>query len=449
MAEPSYDRSGAARQALQEIYRDYGLAGLDNDALLKQILPDLLAGSPRESSIVQAAAAADVGSLLQTRVQGGMTPDAAVRDVAAVLTERSALDPNACLWVASEYAAALGHPVNGPLTPMSAPPMTPPTPGMPGVSGAPPVLGMPTAPATAAMPGMPGGPGMSGPVSPPVLGTPPMAGGDRTAMDPGMGGFPPGGAAATPAYPYSPAPAPMPAPMPMPYSPYGTQPPKKSSAGMIFGIIAGAVALICVIGVVGYFALKPDDKCTGSDCKKVTSTSHSPSVGISSKSPVPQPPEPTELIALLPGDIDATSDCLQHGTATPDGFTGLADQYDCLEGSGSQIEGALIDAYLFDDLSSLHASYTELNKDYDFTPRKSGDSCPPSGGDSNGYTTWHHTSEPDTVIGTVECYSTNDGGHVYIWSNEPNLTLYVTKTDKSTSFATLNKWWAGSGCCGS
>ena len=145
MAEPSYDRSGSARRALQEIYRDYGLQGIDDDALLNRMLPDLLGGSPRESSLLMAAASADVGQLLTSRIQGGMAVDSAVRDVAAVLADRNALDQNASVWVVSEYAAALGQTLTD-MTPTPAPAPPAPAPPAPQAPAAPPRAPQPANP---------------------------------------------------------------------------------------------------------------------------------------------------------------------------------------------------------------------------------------------------------------------------------------------------------------
>lgn len=103
------DGQDAARLALREIHRDYGAAGLDDEDLMFRLLPDLLAGSRRETSLLLAAASADVGRLLAGRIGAGMSRDAAVRDVAAVLAERSGVGGTASRWVVSEYATVLGH----------------------------------------------------------------------------------------------------------------------------------------------------------------------------------------------------------------------------------------------------------------------------------------------------------------------------------------------------
>ncbi len=114
------DNSGDARLALQEIFRDYGLAGIDDEALVTRLLPDLLPDSPREASLLRSAAGANVGHLLTDRISAHMPADSAVRDVTAILTARLAFDATACLWVVSEYARAIGHPVDVAPTPVAA-----------------------------------------------------------------------------------------------------------------------------------------------------------------------------------------------------------------------------------------------------------------------------------------------------------------------------------------
>jgi hypothetical protein len=414
MAELSYDRTGAARQALQEIYRDYGLAGVDNEALLNQLLPDLLAGSPRETSLLRAAASAGVASMLTTRINGGMAPDAAVRDVAAVLSERSAFDPNACLWVASEYATALGHPVRAGMT-TGTNPVVPQGNDRPVNTDATPTT-MDTGPVPTPGPA---------PVPAPMPQPGPYPG-------PHTGPFP------AP----QPAPFPGPAPMPMPM-PYPNPTPKKSSAGLIIGIVAGAVALICVIGLVGYFVSRPTKPCTGSSCVTVHTSTHPPV----DPSTSPPPQSPPTIDTLIPSDLDADNDCVSFGDSTPDKVTGVVDQLNCVESSISTVEGATVDVYLFSSVSSLHSAYAALNTDYKFHPSEAGSACPPTGNNSDGSTSWHHRDTPDTKVGTVECYSTNSDGHVYIWSNEPELTILVVDVDKDISFTVLEKWWETTGCC--
>lgn len=446
VSEPSYDRSGAARQALQEIYRDYGLAGIDNDALLNQLLPDLLAGSPREAGLLQAAAATDVGRLLTDRFNGQMPPDAAVRDVAAVLMDRNALDSNACLWIVSEYAAALGHPVAIPFSGLN--PATPPAsmPPMPG-AGLNPAAGGRVVPDGATR--MDTGPG-SGQSMPPTS-VPPAPG---YAQQPSFGqtqqpygqpqayGQPPYTAPQTPAYGQ-----PMTPTSQFPQVGYQAgqfgQPsyitPKKSKAPLIIGIVAGVVLLACVIGGILVFTSK--DKCTGSTCTTTPKNSVSPRISIIPSTPpiVPNDTVPA-LRTVMPSDVNVTTDC-QEGSSLPAGMTNVTVRYTCDEGSSSDLEGAFVDGYQFGTEAAFNQGLLALNTNNGFSPSDAGDVCPPTGSDDSGYTTWHRNNAPSVVLGNLECYANGKGGHVYVWTDKSERTIIVIVSTSSQSYSEVESWW--------
>src|SRR5215467_183694 len=104
------DRSGQARGALAQVVRDYGPGGIDNPALLNQLMPGLLPGGDREAALILAAASARVGELLKDRITRGMPVDSAVRDVSTMLAGRNAFEQRACEWVVAEYSRAIGYP---------------------------------------------------------------------------------------------------------------------------------------------------------------------------------------------------------------------------------------------------------------------------------------------------------------------------------------------------
>lgn len=111
-----FDPSGVARRTLDEVAKQHGPSALDDSRLLAQLLPDLMAGAEREAALVSAAASAGVGRLLTERVSHGMPTDAAIRDVALVLSQRHAYDIRACDWIVAEYAQVLGVPQLSPST---------------------------------------------------------------------------------------------------------------------------------------------------------------------------------------------------------------------------------------------------------------------------------------------------------------------------------------------
>ena len=135
VSDLSLDREGAARAALADVVRGYGVAGLDDQRLMGQLLPDLMAGSEREAAVVLAAAGSKVGQLLAERIAHGLPVDSAIRGVAALLGQRHLFDPSACEWVVAEYALAMGL-ISTPPAPVPVPVPGPP-PGVPGPGGMP------------------------------------------------------------------------------------------------------------------------------------------------------------------------------------------------------------------------------------------------------------------------------------------------------------------------
>jgi hypothetical protein len=111
MSTPALDSTGHLRLSLREIVHDYGAAGLDDTGLLGRLLPDMLAGSPRETAIMLAAASGGTARLLAERVAQGLPIDTAVSDVSVHLASESMLDSAACRWIVIAYAGALGYPV--------------------------------------------------------------------------------------------------------------------------------------------------------------------------------------------------------------------------------------------------------------------------------------------------------------------------------------------------
>ncbi|HKD96172.1 MAG TPA: hypothetical protein VKB69_01100 [Micromonosporaceae bacterium] len=192
------ERGDDARLALQDIARDYGPSGLDNPKVFAQVLPDLLAGAPLATNLLNAAAAAGVGRMLTERIAASIPIDAAVRDVGTLLSQRSALDVAAAQWVVAEYARVLGHPVSEGW--QAAQPVS----GQPGPTQAVPMQGVPTQGVpmqgvpTQAVPtqALSGWPASGQPVSgQPVSGQPvsgqPVSG--QPVASPAAGGIPPGG----------------------------------------------------------------------------------------------------------------------------------------------------------------------------------------------------------------------------------------------------------------
>jgi hypothetical protein len=147
MTSPSVDGAAEVRAALREILREYGAAGLDDAKLVAQLLPDLLAASPREAKLILAATSAGVAGILRTRQAQGMTLPGAMRDAAVMLAQDSMIEAGICDWIVTEFASALGYPTtptsmpettSGPPAPVRSDPTTIDRPPMPPTRVAPP-----------------------------------------------------------------------------------------------------------------------------------------------------------------------------------------------------------------------------------------------------------------------------------------------------------------------
>jgi hypothetical protein len=106
------DAQGEAHEALGTAVASYGHRVLSDPHTLGNLVADLLPDLPRERSLLVTGAEAGVAAEMRQHVEEQhIDPDTAVQLVARALSERRAIDPAASLWVASEYAQALGYQV--------------------------------------------------------------------------------------------------------------------------------------------------------------------------------------------------------------------------------------------------------------------------------------------------------------------------------------------------
>jgi hypothetical protein len=200
MATHPLDANGQARTAVRSIAQDYGPAALSNPEFLNSLLRDMIPDSPREASVLVAAAEANVAGILQERTAQRISTDAAVAQAVAALEERTALAQDACQWAVRQLAEALGL--------LNQAGTTTPDPG----SYAGPTL------ATA-----PGPPIATGPTIPP----PPIFAPPAPTARPGPG----------------PIPTPTPGPVAVPQQPPRERPPAATTAAVLGVVCALSVSL--------------------------------------------------------------------------------------------------------------------------------------------------------------------------------------------------------------
>jgi WD40 repeat protein len=110
VAARPWEHADKARAALQAIVADpsLGLKALSGEYQAANALEDLLPDAPRERAILVMAVKAGLVPALQDYIAQGIDAATAVNLVAAGFEESSPLDPEACRWVVSELAIALG-----------------------------------------------------------------------------------------------------------------------------------------------------------------------------------------------------------------------------------------------------------------------------------------------------------------------------------------------------
>jgi WD40 repeat protein len=110
VAARPWEHADQARAALQAIVADpgLGLTALSRESQMANALEDLLPDAPRERSILVMAAKAGLAQSLRDYVAQGIDASTAMNLTSATFEETSPLDPQACRWVVTELAVALG-----------------------------------------------------------------------------------------------------------------------------------------------------------------------------------------------------------------------------------------------------------------------------------------------------------------------------------------------------
>ncbi|HET7016807.1 MAG TPA: hypothetical protein VFI65_22990 [Streptosporangiaceae bacterium] len=108
MTETAPRRLGAIRTALRELVDEHGSELLSNPARMSNLIKDLLPDDQQLARILVVAAEQDVASKLAEYVSQGMDAATAIRLVATSFAASTMFAEQACLWVVSELAIAMG-----------------------------------------------------------------------------------------------------------------------------------------------------------------------------------------------------------------------------------------------------------------------------------------------------------------------------------------------------
>jgi hypothetical protein len=419
------DAQGEAREALSTMVTDYSKRILSDPRMLGNVVTDLLPDLPRERRLLVTAAESDVAGELTRHVEEHhLDPDTAVQLVARSLTDRTALDPAASMWVTIQYAQALGYHVRSDASP---PPPPPPFPSPPEaqhtVTSYNPYAGQNTAPPQAPPPGYPGG-------------YPGGYSGQSQPSPPGGGYVPPGAQGASPP--------------PAGQMPWAPTPPPKKKRNLAPILTAGGLALVVVV----YLAVAAVAKIAPFSSSKVTPTSApshtSPPVTKSPKStPNPLAAGVAPLIQLVPSDVNPAN-C--KATAKPHWSSpGLVNSLQCYD-SALGSDGDSIFAYQMNSSAHYAASWANFNTWASFSAR-SGSGCPPSGSKTQGSVPWNDTGSggggyyPAAAGQTLECgyffaNTHNQSEPTYAWSFPSEDAYVIAIGDANSTLSQLQSWWS-------
>jgi hypothetical protein len=389
------DARGEAHDALGTAVASYGRRVLSDPHTLGNLVADLLPDLPRERSLLITGAEAGIAAEMREHVEEQhINPDTAVQLVASALSERRAIDPAAGLWVASEYAQALGYQV-GPYT-LAGPPGPPQRP--PGQFWPPPQQAwVPNGATPQSWPPAGAPPGQSWP--PPQLSS--------------------GG-------------------------------PRNSWSGGKRGLIAAATAVVLIGGylIAATFA---------HTFPFATSRPAAASSAVRSARPTPKPTLPTTpaptgprlaagvapLVQLLPGGIDdPATQCQNDPPPYAFDLQGRVAALVCTDPAlpkGSQVFG-----YQLDSQAYYEATWQSFNKVIGFTGANPGPNCPPAKGGA-GTVPMHAPWFPPRSGQVLECLMVQNGNGplqpVYIWTLPSEDAFLLAVGPPNSSFAALDAWF--------
>jgi hypothetical protein len=403
------DVQGEAREALGTAVASYGQRVLSDPHTLGNLVADLLPDLPRERSLLVTAAEAGIaGEMRQHVEEQHVDPDTAVQLVASALSDRRALDPAAGLWVASEYAQALGYQVRS-YTAAGPVPQRPP--GQFWQSPPPPSQPLPSPPP-------PWGTAGPAPQSWPPAGAPP-------------------GQSWPPAQP-----------------PSGGSRSSRSMRGR--GLIAAGAAvaliggyLIAAATVAHSFPFAKSRPVAAASPVRPARPAPKPTQRATT-SPAPAGPQlaagVAPLVQLLPGDIDDPATQCQNNPP-PYGFDmpGRVQSLVCTD--PGLPKGSQIYAYQLDNQADYEATWQSYNKTIGFTGSDLSPTCPSAKGRA-GTTPMHSQFFPPATGQLLECMMVKDGKSppqpVYTWTFPTEDAFIVAVGAPNSSFAPLDAWWTSS-----
>ena len=386
------DAQGEAHEALGVAVAEYGRRVLTDPRLLGSLVTDLLPDLPRERSLLLAGAEAGIAADITKHVEEHhIDPDTAMQLAAWTLLERRALDPAASIWMASEYAQALGYPVRPSSAPAASDSSLQPSRGQETSDAIPATVTSEQASKGPASQSRPIPPSPSGPREPPGPGSRPLQGGASRPQRSGKRQ-------------------------------------KRSLAATISaaGVVGLGLVTAAVFGLAGTHPAAPRAAATPTP---TAAKSLAPGVV-----PLPQ--------LLPPGIADPSADCK---TLTPPlNWTspGLVQALQCID---LNLPGGQIYAFQMNSSANYLASWQSFNKWWGFDISQAGPKCPPSGTSPQGIYSWNARDFPARAGQVLECGTLGSGSNAaptYVYTMPTEDAFFVAQGADGSSFTALDNWWS-------
>jgi hypothetical protein len=473
--------------ALSSAVASHGISVLSDPQALTDIANRTLPGMPQARSLVQAAAVANIASLLLQRLQQHADPAGAVQQAARELAQRTGLDLAACEWVTAAFGRALGYPVDTPAARafsqslLSGQAATQPGYGYGSQQSAQPSGYQHPATErwgysdTQSEYGQPAAQQSGYSFQQPGYGQPAAQQSGYSFQQPGYdqqpaaqqpgysfqqsggyeqsGGYQPADrlpaaaqpadpmpAAAQPGYDYR-QPGYQPTwEMPSAGGPAGYQR-RSGSGGRIALVTIGTVVLLLAVygGVAASTHLYPfAHPKPGPTAASHGSTSPSPSSNSSLPSGL------ASLTQLLPGVIDDPgSQCSDLTAPYHWKMTGVVGALSCNQVPG--LANGNVYAYQLDSTADYEAAWQAYNSWWGFDGADAGSNCPPPNATTEGTTGYSNKFYPQRSGQVLECEEVSSNEPAYTWTMPSENAFIVAQAAPGSSFSALDSWWTNNG----
>jgi hypothetical protein len=451
------DPAGEAGEALRSAVQDFGSPVLSNPRMLENLLEDLMPSNKAAAKLLVRAAEFDVAGVLQRHMAEGVGVDAAVRLTADAFAADSSIAPDNCLWVAIQFARAMGQQPN-----VDAIPSPPPASGTAGAGPAMTDLAW-GGPSVAAAGFAPPGSGTGTPGAEEVTQGPQWAPASAGLSGTAPAQTPP----STPGW-QPPSAGGGPPVQPAGWTPGGTggTPPTSSSGkGKLWAAIgAGVAVIVIIVVVVVVVAGKSPKKNAGSNTSSTTTTATTSATTAPTTTPTTAPATTATTAPAAAADLPLSE--LIPDQNAPSGFLPIVESTDCKTespydgfvgvqtGLTCDIPGEadwLLNAFKFDTFADYSTSLSQLLLHRSIDLSTAENHCPPpniatnaaaQGADSWFSKQWKATSGQDLFCEYFVPAGTTTKYPDYIWTNAAQDAIFELAGSPTTPFSDIENWWS-------